>query len=117
MKKLKKTNVKKILSIFIIIISIISFSAILYASSAIITNPTILTFEDKNLYDAIKKQLSAKKISYNGNDVEKTIEISKNDIEKMTRQQMVEKIGVDNFMNTVFKSFAGNKSLKFAKTR
>jgi len=43
--------------------------------------------------------------------------LSKNDIEKMTRQQMVEKIGVDNFMNTVFKSFAGNKSLKFAKTR
>ena len=83
MKKLKKTNVKKILSIFIIIISIISFSAILYASSAIITNPTTLTFEDKNLYDAIKKQLSAKKISYNGNDVEKTIEISKNDIEKI----------------------------------
>lgn len=43
--------------------------------------------------------------------------LSKNDIEKMTRQQMVEKIGVDNFMNIVFKSFAGNKSLRFAKTR
>lgn len=43
--------------------------------------------------------------------------LSKNDIEKMTRQQMVEKIGVDNFMNAVFKTFAGNKSLKFAKTR
>lgn len=43
--------------------------------------------------------------------------LSKNDIAKMTRSQMVQALGVDNFMNTVFQAFAGNKSLKFAKTR
>ena len=82
MKKLKKTNAKRVLIILAIIISVISFSAIIYATSTI-TNPTTIAFEDKNLYDAIKKQLSAKKINYNGNDVEKNIEVSTKDIEKI----------------------------------
>ena len=54
MKKLKKTNAKRVLIILAIIISVISFSAIIYATSTI-TNPTTIAFEDKNLYDAIKK--------------------------------------------------------------
>ena len=83
MKNLRKTKAKKVLSIAIIIISIISFSAILYATNTVITNPTTITFADKNLYDSIKKQLSAQKMSYNGNDVDKTIEISTNDVEKI----------------------------------
>lgn len=48
---------------------------------------------------------------------EQLAKLSKDDIAKMSRQQMVQTLGVDNFMSQVFKAFAGNRSLKFAKTR
>ena len=104
MKNLRKTKAKKVLSISIIIISIISFSAILYATNTVIANPTTITFEDKNLYDSIKKQLSAKKMSYNGNDVDKTIEISTNDVEKieefdLSTSTISNLSGLENFTN------------------
>ena len=104
MKNLRKTKAKKVLSISIIIISIISFSAILYAANTVIANPTTITFEDKNLYDSIKKQLSAKKMSYNGNDVDKTIEISTNDVEKieefdLSTSTISNLSGLENFTN------------------
>ncbi len=103
MKKLKKTNAKRVLIILAIIISVISFSAIIYATSTI-TNPTTIAFEDKNLYDAIKKQLSAKKINYNGNDVEKNIEVSTKDIEKIeeldiSTSSISNLSGLENFTN------------------
>lgn len=103
MKNLEKTNGKKVLIILAIIISIISFSAIIYATNTI-NNPKNIAFEDKNLYDAIKKQLSAKKISYNGNDTEKTIEVSANDIEKIqeldiSTSSISNLSGLENFTN------------------
>ena len=113
MKNLRKTNVKKIISIMIIIISIISFSAILYAANTIIINPKTITFEDSNLYDSIKKQLSAKKISYNGNDVEKTIEIATKDIEDieefdLSTSTISNLAGLENFENLVTLNLSKN---------
>lgn len=103
MKDLKKTKAKRVLIILAIIISIISFSAIIYATSTI-SNPITIAFEDKNLYDAIKKQLSAKKIKYNGNDVEKNIEVSTNDLEKIAEldistSSISNLSGLENFTN------------------
>lgn len=102
MKK-KNTNVKKVTIILLIIISIISFSAIIYGAGTI-NNPTTITFADANLYDAIKKQFSVKKISYNGNDVEKTIEVSINDVEQITELDLSTSgisnlSGLENFRN------------------
>ena len=103
MKSKKKTNAKRIAIMLIIIISMISLSAIIYATNTII-NPTTIAFEDKNLYDAIKKQLSAKKISYNGNDTEKTIEVSSNDVAKISEldistSSISNLSGLENFTN------------------
>ena len=50
---MKKTKAKRISIISILIVLLVSFSAIIYASGAIITNPTIITFADKNLYETI----------------------------------------------------------------
>lgn len=100
---MKKTNVKRISIIMIIIISLISVSAIIYATTTI-QNPTTITFEDRNLYDSIKKQLSAKKIAYNCNDVENSIEVSTNDVEKVTELDLSTSTitnlsGLENFSN------------------
>ena len=52
----------------------------------------------------MKKQLSAKKLNYNADDVEKTIEISKNDISKITELDLsssaiADLSGLENFQD------------------
>ena len=71
---MRKTKGKKVFFIAIAIIILVSFSLVIYGANNIV-NPTSITFKDSNLYDSMKKQLSAKKLNYNANDVEKTIEI------------------------------------------
>ena len=112
---MKKTKVKKISIILIITIFLISFSAIMYATNAII-EPTTITFTDGNLYNTIKKQLSAKKIKYNGNDVSKEIEISKNDVTTITDfnlqgmedAKITELSGLENFTGLLELYLSGN---------
>ena len=112
---MKKTKVKKISIILIITIFLISFSAIMYATNAII-EPTTITFTDGNLYNTIKKQLSAKKIKYNGNDVSKEIEISKNDVTTITDfnlqgmedAKITELSGLENFTGLLELDLSGN---------
>ena len=100
---MKKNNVKRIPIVFLIIIAVVSFSVIIYATNTI-TNPTTITLSDQNLYDALKKQLSAKKIMYNGNDVDQTIEISSKDIEAidefdLSTSNITDLTGLENFNN------------------
>ena len=100
---MKKNNVKRIPIVFLIIIAVVSFSVIIYATNTI-TNPTTITLSDPNLYDELKKQLSAKKIMYNGNDVDQTIEISSKDIEAIdefdfSTSNITDLTGLENFNN------------------
>lgn len=109
---MKKNNVKRIPIVFLIIIAVVSFSVIIYATNTI-TNPTTITLSDKNLYDALKKQLSAKKIMYNGNDVEQTIEISSKDIEtieelELSTSNITDLTGLENFSNLITLNLSKN---------
>lgn len=100
---MRKTKGKKVFFIAIAIIILVSFSLVIYGANNIV-NPTSITFKDSNLYDSMKKQLSAKKLNYNANDVEKTIEISKNDISKITELDLsssaiADLSGLENFQD------------------
>ena len=80
---MKITKVKRISIILTIIILSISFSAILYAAN-IISDPEIIYFADSNLYESMKKQLSAKKLKYNANDAEQKIEVSIKEVQQIS---------------------------------
>lgn len=56
---MRKTKGKKVFFIAIAIIILVSFSLVIYGANNIV-NPTSITFKDSNLYDSMKKQLSAK---------------------------------------------------------
>lgn len=100
---MKKKQVKKIFIILVLLVLFISVSVIIYAANTII-NPTTIYFQDTNLYDSIKKQLSAKKIAYNYEDVSCSIEISLNDIDKISELDLSTSSinnlsGLENFAN------------------
>lgn len=113
---MKKQKQKKILTIFIILFLLISASAVLNATGAIITNPTTISFEDKNLYDAIKNKFSSSQIAYNENDVTQEIEVSLNDIEGITElnlegtedAKIVNLSGMEKFINLTNLNLSGN---------
>ena len=113
---MKKTKVKKITIISILIVLLISFSVIIYASGAIITNPTTITFADTNLYETMKKQFKSKKIAFNENDTDKTIEVSVDDVSKITELNLqgvnevkiADLTGLENFSNLRVLNLSGN---------
>lgn len=111
-----RTKAKRNLIILIIFIFLISFSVIIYASGAIITNPTTITFTDKNLYEAMKKQFKSKNIAYNENDTQQTIEVSIDDVASMTElnlqgvndSKIADLTGLENFTNLTNLNLSGN---------
>ena len=113
---MKKTKAKRISIISILIVLLVSFSAIIYASGAIITNPTIITFADKNLYETMKKQFKSKKIAYNENDTDQTIEVSIDDISNITELNLqgvndvkiFNLTGLEKFTNLTILNLSGN---------
>ena len=113
---MKKTKVKRITIISILIVLLISFSVIIYASGAIITNPTTITFADKNLYETMKKQFKSKKIAYNENDTEQTIEVSIDDISNIAElnlqgvsdTKISNLTGLEQFANLTTLNLSGN---------
>ena len=113
---MRKTKAKRIIISVILAVLIIGFSIIIYASGAIITNPTTITFTDNNLYEMIKKQLKSKKIAFNENDTEQTIEVSKDDISnisELTLQgvnnvKISDLTGLQNFSDLTTLNLSGN---------
>ena len=113
---MKKTKAKRISIFLILIVLVISFSAIIYASATIITNPTTITFTDGNLYETMKKQLKSKKIAFNENDNEQTIEISLDDVSNITElnlqgvndAKITNLTGLQNFSNLTSLNLSGN---------
>ncbi len=111
-----KTKEKRISIILVFIVLVASFSAIIYAAGNIITNPTTITFADTNLYETMKKQFKSKKILYNENDVDKTIEVSVDDISKITElnlqginnSQISDLTGLEGFTNLEILNLSGN---------
>ena len=72
---MKKTMAKKIIAIFIILVLLTSTSAFLYASS-VIEDPVYITFQDSNLYNAVKLYFEAEGLKYSANEVELKITAS-----------------------------------------
>lgn len=113
---MKKTKAKKISIILVLIVLVASFSAIIYATGNIITNPTTITFADANLYETMKKQFKSQKIAYNENDTDKTIEVSLDDVSKITELNLqgvndgkiTNLTGLQNFSNLATLNLSGN---------
>mgnify|MGYP004617546483 FL=1 len=113
---MKKTKAKKMSIILALIVFVVSFSVIIYATGNIITNPTTITFVDSNLYESMKKQLKSKKIAYNENDTDKTIEVSEDDVLKITELNLQGVIdakisnlsGLESFTNLKILNLSGN---------
>ena len=81
----KKTKKKMLISFCITFILIMSVSAFIGATTTI-KNPTTVTFKDENLYNKVIECFSDKdnRINYNSNDEDLTIELSKDDLTKIT---------------------------------
>ena len=72
---MKKTKAKKFLIIFIVLILLISTSAFIHASS-VIEDPINISFQDKNLYTAIKLYFEAEGLKYSTNEATLTVTVS-----------------------------------------
>lgn len=115
MKK-TKAKTKRISIILVMLIFIMSVSIAIHASSQI-TNPTFISFEDANLFNAIKACLNAKKINYNVTNTEtKTLEVSIDDINEITEldlsgnedAKITNLAGLENFVNLTDLNLSGN---------
>ena len=103
---MKNKKIKKILTIFIILILLVSTSAFLYASS-VIDDPIELSFQDKNLYNAMKLHLQTENMKYNLDESTLTITVSKeelNQVEQLNLQgtdgaKISNITGLESFVN------------------
>jgi len=115
--KNKKINKKmnKILTVFIILILLISTSAFLYASS-VIDDPIEIVFQDKNLYNAIKLHCQSENLKYNVDELTLTITMSEEElkqIEELNLQgtdgaKITNIIGLEYFDNLKIINLANN---------
>lgn len=110
------TKIKKIVVIFIVSIVLLSAFPTLYVTGVIIPNPTELSFEDQNLYNAIVNKIKSDKVPYNDNTQNLTIEVSKDYVESVVELNLEgtsdEKItnlkGLEKFTSLTKLNLAGN---------
>jgi len=112
MKKTKAKN-KKISIILIILILIIGASVMNYASS-IIDDPIIISFQDKNLYNAIKLHFETEGFKYNLNENQLSITVSEEELNEIQELNLKGTEGAKISDATGIESFTNLKKINLA---
>lgn len=101
-----------------IILTFIAFASIVVCPMRVKAADKVLTFSDKNMYEAIKSQLKDKIISLD--DSNQSITINEDEIENIRsiyirKKDIVDLSGIENFTNLEFLDISGNNITSIEK--
>ena len=110
---MKNKKINKILTIFIILILLGSTSAFLYASS-VIDDPIELSFQDKNLYNAMKLYFQTENMKYKVEEETLTITVSEAELNQVEQLNLQGTDGAKISNITGLESFVNLKTLNLS---